>query len=504
MRALYAFQPVLFAVAQVLAYLVANLDSFDLASAARSLTIAACSALILWALLLWPLRDARKSAFVTSLAAVLFWSSSSVLSELSAVPLLGTAMNGLLWFVVLPLVAVLLARTRRNLTTLYRVSTVAGLGGVLVPLTSLALDEYPMPLMPPEITGNASSELPKQLPDIYIIVLDAYGRDDELKEYFGLDEGLGSRLRELGFYVAHQSSSNYPTTVHSIPSFLNAGYIQKFLSRPTTDQLTELLHKSRIVAALKRRGYRLIVYASGYPRTELRGADEFIEPPAPQEILGVKLRLSTFEHGLLPWSPFDSWIRSDPKLSPYTEHRERILHALADISRHATNPNPTLVFLHVLSPHEPFVFGEDGRDVSRKRLEYKLNRIYRDPEQPTEPGSVGPEYARRYRAQALYLAERVTAAARDILRRSPEPPIILILSDHGPYGFSPNIRLARFAILHALFLPDGGDKLLYPTISPVNSLRVVMSRYFGTEMPLLPDKRFRTNYAKAHLFEEID
>ena len=50
----------------------------------------------------------------------------------------------------------------------------------------------------------------------------------------------------------------------------------------------------------------------------------------------------------------------------------------------------------------------------------------------------------------------------------------------------------------------GGDDLLYPTISPVNSLRVVMSRYFGTEMPLLPDKRFRTNYAKAHLFEEID
>ena len=174
------------------------------------------------------------------------------------------------------------------------------------------------------------------------------------------------------------------------------------------------------------------------------------------------------------------------------------------ISTHAADPSPTLVFLHMISPHEPFVFDEDGRDVSPHDLPYMLNRIYDDPELPNEPGGVGPEYARRYRAQASYLAERVTSAARDILRRSPEPPIILVLGDHGPFGFSPNVRQPRFAILNALFLPDWGDDLLYPTISPVNSIRVVLNHYFGTSMPLLPDKRFRSTYRRLHLYEEID
>ena len=92
------------------------------------------------------------------------------------------------------------------------------------------------------------------------------------------------------------------------------------------------------------------------------------------------------------------------------------------------------------------------------------------------------------------------ASGTQLANKKGRKTLLVNREDHA----TSNIRRARFAILHALFLPDGGDKLLYPTISPVNSLRVVMSRYFGTAMPLLPDKRFRTNYEKAHLFEEID
>ena len=58
-------------------------------------------------------------------------------------------------------------------------------------------------------------------PDIYLIVLDAQGRDDLLARHFGIEDGLGARLEELGFYVAEQSLANYGSTMEALPSLLN-------------------------------------------------------------------------------------------------------------------------------------------------------------------------------------------------------------------------------------------------------------------------------------------
>jgi hypothetical protein len=503
MRVLYGLQPVLFATAPVLSFLASNMDSFAVGAATRALVLVTGGTLLLWGLLCAMLRDSRKAALMSCLVVVLFWSWTPLIALLPEPSWIAPVTMGLLWGAGLPLVAVLLARASLDLTPVYRIVTIAGLIGVVFPLASLARFEAPRSPATIALMGHEEAESQPRLPDIYLIILDAYGRDDELREHFGLEKGLGSRLRELGFYVADGSRTNYSTTIHSIPSLLNSDYIQTLLPRATTASLIMAVHENRIVTYLTRRGYETIAYASGFTLTELRGADQYIESPPTQMALGMRVRLTAFEHGLLPITPFDTWVRSIDDLSPLALHRKRILHGLSDISRHTENPNPTFVFLHILSPHEPFVFGEDGQDVSPVDLPYKLSRIYEDPDQPREPGRVGPEFARRYRAQAAYLSERVSEAAQEILQRSPEPPIILILGDHGPYGFSPNIRHPRFAILNAFFLPDGGDELLYPTISPVNSLRIVMNRYFGAELPILPERRFRSSYQEPNVYEEV-
>ena len=46
----------------------------------------------------------------------------------------------------------------------------------------------------------------------------------------------------------------------------------------------------------------------------------------------------------------------------------------------------------------------------------------------------------------------------------------------------------RHAILNAYYLPGDGSKKLYPSISPVNTFRVVFSHYFGADLDLLPDR----------------
>jgi hypothetical protein len=47
--------------------------------------------------------------------------------------------------------------------------------------------------------------------------------------------------------------------------------------------------------------------------------------------------------------------------------------------------------------------------------------------------------------------------------------------------------LAKFRILNAYFLPGVSHRHLYPSITPVNSFRLVFNLYFHAGLPLLPD-----------------
>jgi len=87
-----------------------------------------------------------------------------------------------------------------------------------------------------------------------------------------------------------------------------------------------------------------------------------------------------------------------------------------------------------------------------------------------------------------------------ILANSSQPPVIIIQGDHGPGSRldwdSPQRTCLweRTPILNAYYLPEGRDSLLYPSISPVNSFRVVLNSYFGTNLPLLPDDTYFTSH----------
>ena len=77
------------------------------------------------------------------------------------------------------------------------------------------------------------------------------------------------------------------------------------------------------------------------------------------------------------------------------------------------------------------------------------------------------------------------ALVEEILAKSDVPPIIILQGDHGVWWESEEHRTE---ILNAYYLPGEGSKLLYKTISPVNSFRVVFNLYFGTDYELLDDR----------------
>jgi hypothetical protein len=156
------------------------------------------------------------------------------------------------------------------------------------------------------------------------------------------------------------------------------------------------------------------------------------------------------------------------------------LYALDELPKVPDLPGPKFVFAHILLPHKPFVFGPDGQFLELASP-YSLN------EDTATSNEV--RYEVGYRWQVEYLNKRVAPVLQHIIANSAVPPIIIVQGDHGPTE-KHSSRQARLTILNAYFLPGGGEKALYPSITPVNTFRVIFDTYFGSQLGLLNDASY--------------
>jgi hypothetical protein len=89
---------------------------------------------------------------------------------------------------------------------------------------------------------------------------------------------------------------------------------------------------------------------------------------------------------------------------------------------------------------------------------------------------------RAYGDQVVFINTKLPEIVKTILAKSDPAPIIVIQGDHSYFRSADRVK-----ILNAYYLPDGGSKNLYPTITPVNTFRVIFNTYFGGQYDLLPD-----------------
>jgi hypothetical protein len=138
-----------------------------------------------------------------------------------------------------------------------------------------------------------------------------------------------------------------------------------------------------------------------------------------------------------------------------------ILSTLPEISK---RKGPKFVFVHLLVPHIPHVFTPDGN--------------FRYPEDKSKNG---------YRDNAQFIDEAILPVLQKIVTESEEPPVILLMGDHGPPATKFTTPEARMKNLSAYFLDANAKSKLYDSITPVNSFRVVLNEYFGSDYPMLED-----------------
>lgn len=325
-------------------------------------------------------------------------------------------------------------------------------------------------------------------PDIYYIILDGYGRADMLQDLYGLDnQPFLETLEQDGFYVADQSFTNYTQTIYSIPSSLNFDYIEP-PGESVTGQIyfSGLFRENRIMEILDRCGYRTIAIESGFFYTDQPNVDVYLER-------GIVP--NDFESLLLADSPVEvlaDELDLEPSELSYEAHRERVLYSFDMLEMLPQTPGPKFVFAHIVSPHPPFVFDASGQPVE-PAYRYYIG------DGDDFLGSL-EEYRSGYAMQVQFVNQKVEQVVNTILAESESPPVIILQGDHGPGSRlvwdapAKTCLWERTPILNAYHLPGGADRWLYPSISPVNTFRVVLNAYFGANLPLLPDNTFFTSH----------
>lgn len=452
-----------------------------LRSLAVSLGAAGALVLVLRLLKIEP----RRSAAAVSITLALFYSFGHVYTVIPRTSIVGAFLGQadvlfaawvaawilLVWFVLRRLRAI-------RVWTLFFNLFAAALVGVSLSSILLALltgrgapqIDLPLPL--------AAEEAPSDTrPDIYYIILDGYPRQDILEEIYSYDNSAFiDFLQSRGFYVAAESTSNYGQTAVSLASSLNFSHLD-FLSGVVEKEssnyqpLRSLIQNNRTRRFLEGQGYHIIAFESGYLLTELQDADTYITFGVP---------LNGFETLLLSNSAAVIWLDS----SFAARYRNRITGSFARLEEVAAQPSPKFVFAHIMAMHAPFVFGPNGEEIDEAG--YIVQH---------DMGLEGNREAQVELVcnQLTYINRLLMQTVDGILENSPGDPVIILQADHGSALFM-DWRVMegtcfheRMSIFNAYRFPGGRADRLYPTITPVNTMRVVFDTYFGTQLGLEPD-----------------
>ncbi|MDE2902099.1 MAG: hypothetical protein OXP73_03625 [Chloroflexota bacterium] len=359
---------------------------------------------------------------------------------------------------------------------------------LLFQVINLAAPSTEATLHAPQYHPQVTKDVRADPPDVYHIILDAYGRHDALGEYD--NSGFLKALEERGFYVARQATSNYTGTLESLASSLNLVYLHDIEPHSPTkkSEAVTLIQNNALAATFKSLGYTYIHLESGHiPTNRAPQADilvTFTPAGIVQSASGRQLQSHLTAHAAIRQSVFARALIETTALRPIIGHRflpgkddpydyyspARTLQMFAFLSKPIETSAPKYVFAHILKPHFPFTFDRHGNMMTVTSVEDGFS----DSHDPAVPNA--------YIGQLIYINSLVLRMVDSIFENSVEKPIIVIASDHNSRR-APN----RNRILAAFHLPNGGNNVLYPSISSVNHFRSILDYYFDLRVGLLED-----------------
>ena len=475
--------PFLFAIYPIFELRNYNITYVDSATLVRPVLLSLLATAVIWAITRLFTREWQKSGIIVTLIVVLFFTYGHVFIQIESTfrEMIRHRYLILIFAAVFLLSCWFVFWRMKKTDTLINFLTAVGTFLAVISVGRSIQHDYSVYQSAREIheamdayREDASSSNGGERPDIFLILLDAHTSAYALQKYFHYDESAFiKQLRDMGFYVAECAQSNYPVTRLSVTSTFYANYHQEPTLYP--------LYSSLAIETLRLQGYRIITFEN-----RSNGHFDFAEDLrlSRNQILTGKIDLagglSEFEFQLLETS-FARIIFDIPQLIPsfdlakqketeYYEHYQQTFFILNELKRLPSDvEGPKFVFAHFLVPHPPFIFTQQG--------DFYWNDDDVD----------------GYVSNIQFIDQRIIDSIKEIIATSKTPPVIILMGDHGASGV-PKLETpeSRMSILNAYYTSDAAKEHLYPSITPVNSFRVVFNNYFGTDYPLLEDVAYHT------------
>jgi hypothetical protein len=316
-------------------------------------------------------------------------------------------------------------------------------------------------------------------PDIFFIVFDEYTSSLALKKYLQYDNTpLDAALRANNFYIATNSKSNYNSTPLSIGSSFNMQYFDKDFQqeKTTTKSILQALYslkKSQLPTLLSGKGYEVYNFGlcdlNNYPVNTYRTFSEYESRPLYRETLWGRIEKDIWWHLSKLNIPVLNTLHKKKEIREATQvvtgNDKNFRLTLAALNNQTTRPK--FVFTHIMMPHAPFILDGEGRI------------------QIPFPDSYDKEAYLRQLAYCNKWIDSLAQAANQPFARS---RVVIIEGDHGFRDSNQSaIREKQFMNLNAYYFSDKDYGLLYDSISPVNTFKVISNKYFRTTLPLSKD-----------------
>lgn len=447
------------------------------------------------------------TALITSAFVMLFFSygrfieaTEKVAFSVGSVTITNTSIVLFSTILLFICIAFVIVRNKKNLVTLNKFCVV--LAGILLFSPFFTIGQFEIKSgriwsTKKEATVSTTKKVApvKNAPDIYYFIFDRYAGTKSLENEYNFDNSTFLHfLKGKGFYIAENATTNYPKTFLSLGSSLNMEYLDYITAQtnggasPDESLVTPLIRNSKVLQFLKSKGYTIVNIGpkTWGPTSKNPYADvNFIIQK------GTYPFVDTFTTGFLNTTlaaPVLVNIFHDPtdvsKDPNNNEHRKIALFELYAVEQSIAIPGPKFVFAHILLPHDPFVFDKNCNPISEMVVKQH-------------------EHVYNYLNQLVCTNKKISKLVNDILAKSKVPPVIILQSDEGPFPMNEPIPpkqgwgsakdqslREKFPILNAYYFPNTPRTFLYPSITPVNSFRVLLNNYFNTSLPLLPDKNY--------------
>lgn len=323
---------------------------------------------------------------------------------------------------------------------------------------------------------------PAVAPDIFFVVFDEYTSSKAMATYLHYDNSaLDSTLASNHFFIAEAARSNYNSTPHSLASTLNLDYLDANLEGAPSDprhmiQAQYAYKKSVLPETLSRLGYQVknlgLMDFNDFPSAFPSFFDKDMDFVFTRETMGGRIYWEIWWNFTSRWN----WLKASPaeieewQLGEIQKNKTNFNRLLAELNTQSDRPK--FVMGHMLIPHRPFNLDRNGRMRNTNKDFYLSNdSLYLD--------------------QVTYVNTWITQIAEAANQPFKRPRVVIVAGDHGKrdkmHPIPPELKDKQFMNLSSYYFSDGRDSLLYPSITPVNTFRVILNNYFDAGLPLLRD-----------------